>query len=276
MPARRKQLVAEEPCGSSQSAASLAADKAAQPRLFAAAAARKGISKNNKSSKERMRLLDFKSLVTSSPSSAAPSSTPRKGDKAVFTLMKAKYMKGERAGTYSGSIYFQGKPTYGNNQTFKDKVHPKLISETLRWTDDVKLYSAKIYTYEQAVMVLDAMRQVSEQDEKDLADVKVDATIFEDANEAKITILPIEVDGELNLAVGGTTYPFAKKIKDEGFQFHKDVNGHTVKLWLRREAEAHTTGRMDANDLEAMFEEYGFTVEIYDGIDDEQDEDEDA
>ena len=84
------------------------------------------------------------------------------------------------------------------------------------------------------------------------------------------------MDGQLNLAVGGTTYPFAKKIKDEGFQFHKDVNGHTVKLWLRVEAEAHTWGRMDANDLEAMFEEYGFTVEIYDGIDDQQDEDEDA
>ena len=176
MPTRRKQLVAEEPCGSGQSAASLAADKAAQSRLFAAAAARKGISKNKKSSNERLRLLDLKSLVTSSPSSAAPSSTssstPRKGDKAVFTLMKAKYMKGERAGTYSGAIYFQGKPTYGNNQTFKDKVHPKLISEMLRWTDDVKLYSAKIYTYKQAVMVLDAMRQVSEKDEKDLADVE--------------------------------------------------------------------------------------------------------
>jgi hypothetical protein len=36
----------------------------------------------------------------------------------------------------------------------------------------VKLYSAKIYTYKQAVMVLDAMRQVSEKDEKDLADVE--------------------------------------------------------------------------------------------------------
>ena len=48
MPARRKQLVAEEPCGSSQSAASLAADKAAQPRLFAAAAARRGAGHGQK------------------------------------------------------------------------------------------------------------------------------------------------------------------------------------------------------------------------------------
>ena len=51
-----------------------------------------------------------------------------------------------------------------------------MLGETLRWNDEFKLYSAKVYTAEQAQMNLDAMRMVSEKDERDLASVTVDET----------------------------------------------------------------------------------------------------
>ena len=55
----------------------------------------------------------------------------------------------------------------------------KLLAETLRWNDAFKLYSSKVYTAEQAEMVLDAVRMVSKKDEGDLASVMVDKSIFE-------------------------------------------------------------------------------------------------
>ena len=73
----------------------------------------------------------------------------------MFTLVKAKFQKGEKKDEYTGAIYFRGKPRYGNNEIFKAKVNDKLLAETLRWNDEFKLYSAKVYTAEQAQMVLD-------------------------------------------------------------------------------------------------------------------------
>ena len=69
MPPRssRKQPVPEEPCGSGQSPASLAADKRAQPRLLADAAARKAGSPAPKTiaKKTNKKLLDLSTLVSS-------------------------------------------------------------------------------------------------------------------------------------------------------------------------------------------------------------------
>ena len=90
MPSRRKQPATNEPCGSGQSAASLAADKAAQPRLLAAAAARKAIAKDKKSSTPSKKLLDLKSLVSSASPASSTSKKAYKDDKAVFTLVKAR------------------------------------------------------------------------------------------------------------------------------------------------------------------------------------------
>ena len=186
----------------------------------------------------------------------------------MFTLVKAKFQKGEKKDEYSGAIYFRGKPRYGNNEIFKAKVNDKLLAEMLRWNDEFKLYSAKVYTAEQAQMVLDAMRMVSEKDERDLASVTVDETIFDDAHRAEVKIFPLEVEGDgeinLNLAIAGTTYPFNKILKQAGFTFHNMVNGQPLKLWLREESEDQP--EVDAGDLEEMFKEYGFTVDKYDGV----------
>ena len=273
MPSHRKQPVrAESPVGSGMSSEALAKDKAKQPRLLAAAAARKRVSAvptTIKKTKTGKKVLDLSSLMSPTSSASSSSKSGYKESKAVFTLAKAKFQKGEKKDEYTGSIYLRGKPRYGNNEIFKVKVGEKLLAETLRWNDEFKLYSAKVYTAEQAQMILDAMRMVSEKDEKDLANVTVDETIFDDAHQAEVKIFPLEVeqgDGEinLNLAIAGTTYPFNKILKQAGFTFHNVVNGQPLKLWLREEPEGKP--EVDAHDLEEMFNEYGFTVDKYDGV----------
>ena len=47
----------------------------------------------------------------------------KKAMNAVFSLVAAKYQKGDKAGELTGAIYFRGKPRYGSNETFKAKVH---------------------------------------------------------------------------------------------------------------------------------------------------------
>ena len=77
--------------------------------------------------------------------------------------------------------------------------------------------------------------------------------------------------GELNLAIGGTTYPFKDILKKHGFAFNNIVNDQPLQLWLRVEPEAQPD--MDADDLEALFDQYGFEVDRYDGVEGSEDED---
>ena len=267
MPSRRKEPVrAESPVGSGMSPEALANDKARQPRLLAAAAARKRVSpvaKTIKKAKTGKKVIDLSSLISPTSSASSSSKSGYKEAHAVFTLVKAKFQKGEKKDEYTGAIYFRGKPRYGNNEIFKAKVGDKLLAEMLRWNDEFKLYSAKVYTAEQAQMVLDAMRIVSEKDKQDLASVTVDETIFDNAHQSEIKIFPLEVEGP-NLAIAGTTYPFNKILKQAGFTFHNVVNGEPLNLWLREESDGQP--EVDAGDLEEMFEEYGFTVDKYDGV----------
>ena len=157
------------------------------------------------------------------------------------------------------------------NDKFKAKVGSNMLVETLRWNDELKLYTGKVWTAKQAQLILDSMREVSAEDAKDLTDVTVDETIFDDAKEAAIKIFPITIEGDVNLAIGGTTYPFKDILKKQGFAFHNVVNDQPVQLWLRVEPEAQPD--MDADDLEALFDQYGFEVDRYDGVEGSEDED---
>ena len=103
------------------------------------------------------------------------------------------------------------------------------------------------------------MRKVSADDAKDLNNVTVDESIFDDANPAAIKMFPMILEDELTLAIGGTTYPFKDILKKEGFEFKHLVNDQPLNLWLRVELEAQPN--MDANDFETLFEEYGFGVD---------------
>ena len=281
MPARRsKKVVNEEPLGSAQSRASFEKDKAAQPALLAAAAASKKKATGKlttpiaKKPKPGKKLLDLKSLVSSSGAGASYTPNANKISTAMFKLVKAIYQKGDKKGQLSGAIYFRGKPRFHMNEIFKDKVGGVLLEEQLRWNAELKLYTARVFTYEQAGMVLEAMRMVSEADEKDLKEVEIDEAIFEDANPTEIKMFPLEVEGEMKEAIAGTTYPFKSILKAAGFTFHNVVNDAPMKLWLREMSEAQP--EVDFDDLEATFEKYGFTVERYDGVGADEEEDDDA
>ena len=150
----------------------------------------------------------------------------------MFTLIKARYQKGDKKDAFTGAIYLRGKPTYGNNKKFKDKLFPVFLKERLRWNDELKLYTAKVYTPEQAIMVLDNMREVSEECEKSLNDISVDESIFDDAKEAIITMFLLEVEGTMMLALAGTAYPWGDMLKKEKFSFEHIVNSEPPNLWL--------------------------------------------
>ena len=104
--AKRAQRVAE---GSGQSAASRARGHATQPRLPATPAGneKKAIDKKKKSGKAPKKLLDLTTLR--SPSSSA-SKKSYQASTAVYTLIKAKYQKGDKQHKFTGAIYFRGKP----------------------------------------------------------------------------------------------------------------------------------------------------------------------
>ena len=103
---RKQPTVPDEPCGSGQSPASPAADKRAQPCLLADAAARKAGSPAPKTiaKKSGKKLIDLSTIV--SPTGAGTSKQMKvaanKASSAVFTLIKAKYQKGEKKDEFSG------------------------------------------------------------------------------------------------------------------------------------------------------------------------------
>ena len=254
-----------------------AAHKTAHSHLLAAAPSRNAgtpISKSTIAKKAKStgkKLIDLSKLVSPSTSASSSKDKTYKVQKAVFSLVRATYQKGDKKDQYSGAIYYRGKPRWGMNDKYKAKLIPNMLAESLRWNDELKLYSGKVWTANQAQLILDSMRQVSAEDENDLTDVTVDETIFDDAKEAAIKIFPITVAGELNLAIGGTTYPFKDILKKHGFGFHNIVNDQPLQLWLRVEPEAQPD--MDADDLEALFDKYGFEVERYEGVEGSDDED---
>ena len=170
--------------------------------------------------------------------------------------MEATYQKGEKAGLKTGAIYYNGKPRFGSNKVYKEKVEPKLLTERLRWNDDKKFYSAKIFSYEQAVMILDAMRTVSAKDEEDLADVTIDETIFGDTPQIQIFPLMMgtaEHGDALHTAITGVTFPFKDELKKAGFSFAKNVNDvEGANGWLRLEPEAQA--EVTTVDLKALFD----------------------
>jgi len=79
--------------------------------------------------------------------------------------VRAEYQKGEFQGMYSGAVYARGVPLMGYNDTYKDKVGAKLLAEHLRFNTELKLYTAKVYSPEQAIMVREAAKMVCDEDE---------------------------------------------------------------------------------------------------------------
>ena len=62
----------------------------------------------------------------------------------------------------------------------------------------------------------------------------------------------------------GTTYPFKEILKEKGFTFLNELNGFDgVSMWIAPQAT------VDIEDLVALFHEYGFEVDMFDGVDED-------
>lgn len=209
-------------------------------------------------------------------SSRGGKSSSFKKSTATWSLVRAKYQKGDKTGEYSGAIYYRGKPRYGQNEAYKQLAAKHLLTERLRWNDELKLYTARVYAAGQARSLLTAFKEL-EGGEADLPE-DIEESVFDEATPAEVLIFPITVhEGPTSkdqdmLAVSGTTFPFKDELKTRGFSFHTTVNDEDgVNLWLAPHEE------VDEDAIAELFKEYGFEVDVLDGVGDEDDvEDEDA
>ena len=88
-----------------------------------------------------------------------------KKSKARLLFIRAKYQKTEREGTLTGSVYARGVPSYGYNEQWKEKTNAKLLNETMKFNTELNLYTGKVNSPEQAIMLRDAAKEVCEADE---------------------------------------------------------------------------------------------------------------
>ena len=273
MPARsrRSQTATEEPCGSGQSRDSIEKDKAAQPALLAAAAARAtaaaGSPMTARATQGPRRFI-FKKPGNNA---AAASRRAHKTSPASLLFHRAKYQKGDKINTYTGRIYMRGKPGYfkGGNEIFKTKVGNVMLVPNIKWNDELKLFTGQVHSAEEAIKVREAMKMVSEPDEKELTatgptDEEIAAVFdFPEVDEVNINIIESFVtdDGEDTKAIGGNTYPWHQPLKALGFKFSR-----ITMMW-------HGPVGTDTDEVEAKMDEYGFAVEKYaDAEVDEQEE----
>ena len=127
------------------------------------------------------------------------------------------------------------------------------------------------WSVEQAIMYREALKMVSPEAEADINktgptdDEIAEVFNFPEAKELGITKMPVTIDGEEMIAFGGTTIAFKDVFKEHGFKFVKVIDDKVVQLWV---APIDT----DTTELEGMFDEYGFPLEEFDGMDNEDDE----
>ena len=117
--------------GSHESAADIEAIMPEQHAVLAAAAARKSgkepatvqaTIRKKSANQKGMKTFVFKKLAAepASPSSSKRGKGAHKLSPAMFSVVRAKYQKGDLKNTLTGTVYFRGKPRYRNNDTFKE------------------------------------------------------------------------------------------------------------------------------------------------------------
>ena len=190
----------------------------------------------------------------------------QKKSKASFALMAAKYQKGDKEGQLSGAIYFNGVPCYGQNEAFKEEMHKHTLAERLRFNDEKKVYSCRVYAAKQARKLLAGMKTLDGC--ADTLPDDIDESIFENANPAEISHRD-QPRGERRDQPGrrhGHHLPtFKDELKEMGFSFHSELNGKEgVQMWIAQGND------LNIDEIIALFEEYGFAVETFDGVEDDE------
>jgi hypothetical protein len=182
-----------------------------------------------------------------------------KKSKGTFALVAAEYQKGDKAKQRTGNIYMRGKPRYGHNEAYKNALGKHTLAEAIRWNNEHVAYTVKVYTAKQARKLLKAAREL-DGGEEDLPE-DIDETVFEGANAAAIDVVPLKVDDDDMIGVTGTTYPWKDELKERGFKYTQEVNGEEgLAMWLAAK------DTVDMDDLTGAFQEYGFAVDVWDGV----------
>ena len=199
--------------------------------------------------------------------------TKKKGAMCEFIPARAqKDSPFHKAGDLTGNVLWRARPIWGNNEIFKAKVLPHLLAEgnAMRFHTQDKVFYAKVSTPEQAIKVREAQKQVSKEDEAALQSAPTDEQIhsifdFPEANTAEIKIVAsTDVTGTETKAILGDTYAWKDILNKTGFTWHKPT-----QMW-------HGPTGTDTTELEAKMQDYGFHVEEYGNLsEDDEDEDED-
>ena len=85
---------------------------------------------------------------------------------------------------------------------------------------------------------------------------------FDTSKSTALTIVPITVDDTIRTAVAGPTFPWKTKLAEKGFKFTTEHNNENVALWVSNDT-------LDDNDIDELvneFEDFGFPVTKYDGL----------
>ena len=85
---------------------------------------------------------------------------------------------------------------------------------------------------------------------------------FDTAKSTALTLVPITIEDTIRTAIAGPTFPWKTKLTEKGFKFTTKHNGEDVALWV-------STDILDDNDIDELvkdFEDFGFPVTKYDGV----------
>ena len=130
-----------------------------------------------------------------------------------------------------------------------------------------QLYRARVYTYKQAVKFLNALKEVDEGHEKDLANTTIDEDLFNFAQYKGCNINFVKVvhhDSDVYYGFSGQTYAFKEDLKEYGFKFYCDVGDHVgIQLWLVKHTDL---GLSECETMMSKMEDYGWDVEIFDDM----------
>ena len=242
--AKTSAKAADEPCGSGQSRESFDRDKAAQPGLLAAAAARKaGGARAKAIDKKKNAVFDLSKIGSSSSPSARLA-------KAKFELMKAIYQKGNQAGEFSGNILGKAIGRYGQNNAIKQIIAKHAKGQYAKWNDSEKVYTFKVKTLIIAQRILADMRDLGKNLEVDLPEA-IDETVFDGANIPELSIFPFNG----GVGIHGDSYDLRADFKEAGFEYD-----HESKIYFNGNI---TIDDHAVDDLDDELSDIGWVVNVF-------------
>ena len=124
------------------------------------------------------------------------------------------------------------------------------------------------YTREQLDKAKEAHKSLDDEEKTDLekSNNQVDDSVFnfDKFKEPIITSMPINFEDNVLHAFGGMTYPWKDILNKKGYEFKSVINGQLAQVWI---------GPPDIKqELIDQFLDYGFELDEYDGVDEEEEE----